>query len=96
MRALSLSQASRCETAKNSTCRCRCHGDLHGTKRSSVENMGDLQEKLERAFFETLPEDDPHHVRSVEEKKRRAKIRRAAAKAPRQQTLWPLLAEDAQ
>ena len=76
MRALSNAQASRCETAKNKTCCCRCGGALHGAKRHTVEGMGDLQQKLERAFFEQLPEDDPHHIRSAEEKKRRAKMRR--------------------
>ena len=73
MRALSLRAASRCETAQHSTCRCRCGGALHGKKRAG--------EEPERGFFETLAEDDPHHVRSAEEKKLRRKIRRATAKA---------------
>lgn len=89
MRALSLAQASRCETAKNPGCRCRCHGALHGTKRS-----GDATDEIDQQFFETLPEDDPHHVRSAEEKLRRARRKRAAAKAKDQGLLWPLFVED--
>jgi hypothetical protein len=90
MRALSLAQASRCETAKNPVCHCRCHGALHGKKRA-----GEATDAVDREFFEALPADDPHHVRSGEEKKRRARIRRAAAKAKGQGLLWPLLLDEA-
>lgn len=83
MRALSLRQASRCETAQHAKCRCRCGGALHGAKR--------MIEPDDRVAYELLPEDDPHHLRSDEEKKRRRKIKRAAARAPLQETLWPAL-----
>jgi hypothetical protein len=97
MRAQSLRAASRCETAKTPTCKCRCHGKLHGVNRTGTTLYATFTgEKLavenepDQKYFESLPEDDPHHVRSKEEKKRRAKIKRAAAKAPAQTTLWPL------
>lgn len=83
MRALSNRQANRCETAKNKACRCRCGGVLHGSMRNLIE-----EDRAVEGFFEALPPDDPHHVRSAEEKKRRAKIRRQLAKAPRQTRLW--------
>lgn len=89
MRALSLAQASRCETAKNPSCHCRCHGALHGRKRG-----GEATDAIDREFFEKLPEDDPHHVRSNEEKLKRVRMKRAAAKAKGQGLLWPLFAED--
>lgn len=88
MRALSLRQASLCETAKHPTCRCRCGGKLHGVMRA-----GECPEPP-REFFERLAEDDPHHVRSVEEKQRRARIRRAAAKARGQGLLWAMFTEE--
>lgn len=96
MRALSLAQASRCETAKNPGCRCRCHGAMHGKKRNGPDysDADETAQLLLREFFETLPDDDPHHVRSAEEKLRRAKIKRAAAKAKDQGLLWPLFLED--
>lgn len=62
MRALSVRQASRCETAFGDTCHCRCGGQFHGARRVL---------EPDRAMFEALPGDDPHHVRSAEEKKRR-------------------------
>jgi hypothetical protein len=83
MRALSHRQASRCETAKNKICKCRCGGALHGAARMRPEKAG-----REREFFEALPEDDPHHIPDAKEKKRRAKIRRQQAKAPLQTRLW--------
>lgn len=62
MRALSVPQASRCETALGGKCRCRCGGVLHGERRIL---------EPDRELFEALPEDDPHHITSAEEKKRR-------------------------
>lgn len=50
MRRLSLRDATRCEDAKEHVCKCRCGGALHGAKRGTGE-----------AFFDALPEDDPHH-----------------------------------
>lgn len=95
MKALSLRQASRCEMAVHAKCRCRCHGELHGSKRGvqGIEPVADLMPP--REFFETLPGDDPHHVRSRAEINKRRKLQRAAAKARAvgQQTLWPILEE---
>jgi len=68
LRALSLTQANRCETAKHPNCRCRCGGGLHGSRR--------LLENATREDFEALPEDDPHHLPTKEEKKRRAETKR--------------------
>jgi hypothetical protein len=53
MRSLTLRQANRCETAKTKRCKCRCKGGLHGKMR---------HEDGDRAFFEGLDENDPHHV----------------------------------
>lgn len=93
MRALSLRQASRCETAKTKECTCRCGGKMHGVNRSGDELLA-FDREAERKFFEQLPDEDPHHVRSAEEKLRRARIKRAAAKAKNQGLLWPLFLED--
>lgn len=62
MRALSVRQAARCETALNDKCRCRCGGRFHGARRVL---------EPDRELFEQLPANDPHHVTSTEEKKRR-------------------------
>ena len=62
MRALSVPQAARCETALNEKCRCRCGGRFHGARRVL---------EPDRELFEALPEKDPHHVPTAEEKKRR-------------------------
>lgn len=53
MRALSVKQADRCETAEGHTCRCRCGGKFHGSRRG--EGVG---------FFNALPADDPHYIAS--------------------------------
>lgn len=45
LRRLSASQAQSCEQAKHPTCRCRCGGAAHGTKRGNVCDF---------------PIDDPH------------------------------------
>ena len=68
MRALSLRQAARCETAKHKTCRCRCHGALHGVNRAQTEEP-------EREFFEALEEEDPHHLPTKEEQRRKRRDR---------------------
>lgn len=86
MRALSVRQASRCETALNHKCRCRCGGRFHGARRILTPE--------DRAMFEQLPEDDPHHIVSVAEQKQRARIRRAVLEEIGeidQPLLWDLL-----
>lgn len=90
MRALSLRQAARCETAKCKTCKCRCGGTLHGAFRNFIEEGRERNPD----FYQTLPEDDPHHVRSEEEKKRRARLQRAADKARGQGLLWSIFSEE--
>lgn len=79
MRALAGRQATRCESAKNKRCGCRCAGVLHGARRALTPDPG---------FFEQLPEEDPHHVYSAAEKKQRAKIKRQQTKAPLQIRMW--------
>lgn len=54
MRALSLRQAARCETATHPRCTCRCGGKLHGAGRMATG--------APRAEWERLPQDDPHYV----------------------------------
>jgi hypothetical protein len=63
MKRLSLRAAQRCETACKPTCRCRCGGALHGAKRSE-----------DAEFFQTLPEDDPHHALPKGTRKKRVKV----------------------
>jgi len=53
MKRLSMRSATRCETAKNARCRCRCGGLLHGAKRSE-----------DAAYFEALPDEDPHKAKA--------------------------------
>lgn len=83
MRALSLAQASRCETAKHETCKCRCGGKMHGARR--------MIEPDDRAAYEQLPADDPHHLPTAAEIKKRRRMRRAEAKHKQtgQMTFWP-------
>lgn len=83
MRALSLRQASRCETAKHPTCRCRCHGALHGKKRA-----GEGVEDPDRNFFEALDAGDPHHLPTKEEQKQKRKDRAYVKKSGKQTFLW--------
>lgn len=85
VKALSTRQATRCETAKNKSCRCRCGGLLHGIKRAPHPDP---------EFFEQLPEDDPHHVPPRAEKNRRRRIRRQMAKMPLQTRLWEELTQE--
>jgi len=54
VRPLSFSQARRCEEAALPRCRCRRGGALHGARRGG--------QYPPRAFFERLPEADPHLV----------------------------------
>jgi hypothetical protein len=70
MRALSVTQASRCETAKSPKCRCRCKGKLHGAGRTATADAW---------FFEGLARDDPHHIPDASERD----LRRRAAAAKR-------------
>lgn len=72
MKALSLKQAARCETAKTPKCKCRCHGALHGSRR----NLAEWDGPVDQQFFEALPADDPHHIDDAETKKRKRKERR--------------------
>lgn len=69
MKALSKRQARNCETALGKTCRCRCGGVNHGGMRHLIEKDREVE-----GYFEALPEDDPHHVRSKEERRRLRRI----------------------
>lgn len=62
MRQLSERQARRCEEAEHPKCRCRCHGLLHGGKR--WKTLDDDAPAPDRAFFEQLPEEDPHYLKA--------------------------------
>lgn len=84
MRALSARQASRCETAQTPACHCRCGGRLHGSMRNLIEEGREANPN----FYEQLPGDDPHHVRSKAEKKQRAREARSREKARGQGRLW--------
>ena len=101
MRALSERAASRCETAKHSVCRCRCRGVFHGARRHAIgyQNAADHEALFDASFFWGLPEDDPHHVRSAEEKRARRRKPDPPAPppppspkpAPRQISIWEYL-----
>lgn len=80
MRALSYRQASRCETAKNKRCRCRCGGALHGASRLAPS----------REAFEALPQDDPHHVPTEPERRQRLLHERRKQLEERQQQPLPM------
>lgn len=81
MRALSLRQASRCETAKTPHCKCRCHGALHGINRAEKQTAdGRTGDPLDQGFFEALPADDPHHIDDAETKKQKRRKRPRTAK----------------
>lgn len=64
MNQLSLNALRRCEEAQEPVCHCRCGGTYHGKKRN-----GD--KPADRAFFESLPDDDPHHLLSKDELRER-------------------------
>ena len=67
MRALGVRQASRCETALEDKCRCRCGGRFHGARRV-------LDQDATR-FSELAPE-DPHHIPTDAEKRLARKLAR--------------------
>jgi hypothetical protein len=69
MQNLSTKLAQACEEATQPQCKCRCGGVLHGAKRGGTNTDG----SIDRAFFERLPQDDPHYLPSEEVKQRRAK-----------------------
>ena len=75
LRALSLRQAQTCEEARSPRCRCRCHGSLHGGH-AAADPDGDSP-VYDRAFFEALPADDPHHLPTEVERKARKGASRA-------------------
>lgn len=68
---LSFRQAQRCEEAREPVCKCRCGGRLHGAKRNGASGGS-------REFFETLPEDDPHHVDSADQRREKRNVRKRA------------------
>jgi hypothetical protein len=70
MRALSVRQAARCETAFFDKCRCRCGGKFHGARRVL---------DADRERFEALAEDDPHHIPTEAEKRLARKLARIRA-----------------
>jgi hypothetical protein len=69
MKALSDKQIASCENATTPVCKCRCGGALHGVARGGPNPAWD--------FFYDLPEDDPHHIYTRQEKRDRhnAKLR---------------------
>jgi hypothetical protein len=74
-RTLSHAEIVNCENAKESRCRCRCRGLLHGAKRVSVDSGVE--------GFYALPVDDPHHLPSPSERKATARTKRAEQRAAR-------------
>ena len=70
MRALSVRQASRCETALEDKCRCRCRGRFHGARRVL---------DADPARFSELPSNDPHHIPTEAEKRLARKLVRTRA-----------------
>ncbi len=75
---LSERAARACEEARQPSCKCRCGGTQHGTKRGGgqygKQSDGTFLD-TPREFFELLPEDDPHYVPSeaVKTERRKAK-----------------------
>jgi hypothetical protein len=54
MRALSETQARKCENAKGKRCSCRCQKACHG--------RGSISRDAPREVFESLPPSDPHYL----------------------------------
>lgn len=77
---LSDKQAQACENATQPVCKCRCGGTAHGANRGGTAADG----SLDRAFFEALPEDDPHYLPSEEVRAQRKAARQEAKKRERQ------------
>lgn len=73
-------QAQSCENATQPACKCRCGGALHGANRGGTMADGGL----DRAFFETLPADDPHYLPDDTVKAQRATERKEAKQRERQ------------
>lgn len=81
MRALSVRQASNCETAKTSVCRCRCKGAFHGMKRSGAKEP-------DPAFLAALPLEDPHHVDDKGQKRERKRQEKRDKKRRAEEAHW--------
>jgi hypothetical protein len=73
LKPLSLKQADRCEQAREPVCKCRCGGALHGAKRGDG-----------RAFFESLPADDPHYLPNADVRAKQKSDRQAAKRRERE------------
>jgi len=65
-------QAQACENATGKVCHCRCGGAAHGRNAGGTKDDG----SIDRAFFEGLPVDDPHHLTSAAEKKHAKELAR--------------------
>jgi len=85
-RALSEHHARTCEEALGPVCRCRCGGAMHGSARGSQAEGCDPKD-VPRSFFEELPDDDPHHVSTVEETRERNRARHKERYKARKQRL---------
>jgi len=68
MRALSVRQATSCETAQTKRCRCRCGGLLHGANR------------VRALIPATLDDDDPHYAETPAERRLNLKLRQGLAR----------------
>lgn len=79
MKQLSERQANACEQATHARCRCRCGGAFHGRKLGAG-----------RAFFESLPKDDPHHLETPLEKIERKYGKHSSQWVKAQQMKLPL------
>ena len=92
MKALSLRQAQRCETAKHPTCKCRCGGALHGAFRT--KDPGEFPSLAEHRefihFFSELPDEDPHHIDNAQQKKEKTAKRAVEAERRLSQLLLEL------
>lgn len=65
MKPLTMTAAARCENACSPRCRCRCAGKAHGRNVDMVVSS--------RAFFESLPRNDPHYLPAKRDNPRRAR-----------------------
>lgn len=75
-RELTDKQVQACENAVGKTCHCRCGGAFHGRAAGGTNADG----SIDRAYFENLPDDDPHHMLTSEEKRAQANARKEAKK----------------
>lgn len=79
-RALSSREIVNCENATQPACKCRCGGALHGARRVKPEDG--------IAGFHALPDDDPHHILTEQEKLEARSLKAKLATVKKNHRMW--------